>query len=87
MIPLRGLVVFPNTVTTIDVARERSLNALKKAMEEDPRVVPFDPQDIREGVCNAMLTVENGAALGGKHLVLEQDRQIAHRRFAGARAL
>ncbi len=39
---------------------------LKKAMQEDPRVVPFDPQNIREGVCNAMLTVENGAALGGK---------------------
>ena len=28
-----------------------------------------------------------GAALGGKHLVLEQDRQIAHVVFAGARAL
>ena len=38
MIPLRGLVVFPNTVTTIDVARERSLNALKKAMEGDQQV-------------------------------------------------
>lgn len=35
MIPLKGLVVFPNTVTTIDIARERSLNALKKAMEDD----------------------------------------------------
>lgn len=32
MIPLRGVVVFPNTVVTIDVARERSMNALKQAM-------------------------------------------------------
>lgn len=38
MIPLKGLVVFPNTVTTIDIARERSLNALKKAMEDDQQV-------------------------------------------------
>ncbi len=38
MIPLRGVVVFPNTVVTIDVARERSLNALKQAMSADHRI-------------------------------------------------
>lgn len=38
MIPLRGLVVFPNTAVTIDVARERSMNALKRAMDGDHRV-------------------------------------------------
>ena len=38
MIPLRGVVVFPNTVVTIDVARERSLNALKQAMSADRRI-------------------------------------------------
>lgn len=38
MIPLRGVVVFPNTVVTIDVARERSLNALKQAMNGDHRI-------------------------------------------------
>ena len=38
MIPLRGVVVFPNTVVTIDVARERSLNALKQAMGADRRI-------------------------------------------------
>ena len=31
------------------------------------------------------LALQYGAALGGKHLVLEQDRQIAHRRFAAPR--
>ena len=38
LVPLRGLVVFPNTVVTVDLGRERSLNALKKAMEEDGRL-------------------------------------------------
>lgn len=38
MIPLRGLVMFPNTVITVDVGRERSVFALQKAMENDRRV-------------------------------------------------
>ena len=38
LLPLRGLVVFPNTVTTIDVARDRSLAALKYAVREDQRL-------------------------------------------------
>lgn len=38
MIALRGEVVFPNTVMTIDVARERSIGSLKKAMEGEHRV-------------------------------------------------
>ena len=38
LIPLRGLVVFPNTVVTVDVARERSLNALRKAMDGEGRI-------------------------------------------------
>lgn len=38
---------------------------LQKAIEAG-KAVPYDPDNLREGVCNAMLTVENGAALGGK---------------------
>ncbi len=38
LLPLRGLLVFPNTVVTIDVARDRSLAALKRAVEGDQRV-------------------------------------------------
>ena len=38
MIPLRGLVAFPGTITTIDVARDRSLNALKRAMDGERRI-------------------------------------------------
>ncbi len=38
LLPLRGLLVFPNTVVTIDVARDRSLAALKRAVEGDQRI-------------------------------------------------
>ena len=38
LLPLRGLMVFPNTVLTIDVARDRSVGALHRAMENDQRV-------------------------------------------------
>lgn len=46
---------------------------LQKAIEAG-KAVPYDPDNLREGVCNAMLTVENGAALGGK---LERIREFA----------
>ena len=32
MIPLRGLSVFPNMVLHFDIGREKSINALEKAM-------------------------------------------------------
>ena len=32
MIPLRGLTVFPNMVLHFDIGREKSINALEKAM-------------------------------------------------------
>ena len=35
LLPLRGLAVFPNTVLTIDVARERSLAGLQRAITGD----------------------------------------------------
>ena len=38
LLPLRGLMVFPNTVLTIDVARGRSIGALQRAMNDDQRV-------------------------------------------------
>ena len=38
LLPLRGLMVFPNTVLTIDVARDRSIGALQRAMKDDQRV-------------------------------------------------
>ena len=38
MVPLRGLVVFPYTVINFEVARDASLEALKRAMETDQRI-------------------------------------------------
>lgn len=35
MMPLRGMVVFPNMVTHLDVGRDRSINAISEAMEND----------------------------------------------------
>lgn len=34
-IALRGVTIFPGTVTTFDIGREKSLNALNKAMEDE----------------------------------------------------
>ena len=35
LVALRGLVLFPNTVTSIDIARDRSLDSVRRAMEGD----------------------------------------------------
>ena len=45
VIPLRGLVLFPNTVVTIDIARARSLGALKRAMDDDQRIFVVAQRD------------------------------------------
>ena len=38
LLPLRGLMVFPNTVLTIDVARDRSVGAIQHAMNGDKSI-------------------------------------------------
>ena len=46
LLPLRGLVVFPNTVITIDAARDRSIAALQSAAQgEDQRVFVVAQRD------------------------------------------
>ncbi|MBR3502882.1 MAG: endopeptidase La [Clostridia bacterium] len=39
LLPLRGMVAFPNTTAYIDVGRERSLAALERAMDGDRRLL------------------------------------------------
>ena len=39
---------------------------LSRAFEESDKIVPYDPEHVKSGVCNAMLTVEGGSAIGGK---------------------
>lgn len=54
---------------------------LQKAMAESDSIVPYDKDSIRDGVCNAMLTVENGAALGGKLERIEEFAQMGVKIF------
>lgn len=39
---------------------------LQQAVAESENIVYYDPGAVQSGVCNAILAVENGAALGGK---------------------
>lgn len=39
LLPLRGLLVYPSMVLHLDVGREKSVNALEKAMVEDGRIL------------------------------------------------
>ena len=45
MIPLRGLVVFPNSVITIDVGREKSVAAVEEAMNGDRKLFVVAQRD------------------------------------------
>ena len=47
MIALRGLTVFPNTVISFDIGRDRSVAAIKKAMEKDRVVFLSTQKDIK----------------------------------------
>lgn len=55
---------------------------LRKAMDESGKIVPYEKDHILSGVCNAMLTVENGAALGGKLEHLEEFAQLGVKVFS-----
>ena len=50
-------------------AFQAQAEVLKKALESGGPIVSYDPDHLEKGVCNAMLTVENGAALGGEDVV------------------
>ncbi|RQD75336.1 MAG: endopeptidase La [Candidatus Syntrophonatronum acetioxidans] len=45
MLPLRGILVFPNMVIHLDVGRERSVNALEQAMVEDNKILLVAQKD------------------------------------------
>lgn len=47
LLPLRGVLVFPNMVIHLDVGRERSINALEKAMMEDNLILLVSQKDAR----------------------------------------
>ena len=45
LLALRGLVVFPKTVATFDVARKKSANALKAAMDSNRLIFVVTQKD------------------------------------------
>ncbi len=45
MIPLRGIIAFPTTAVTFDVGRDKSVNAIERAMEGDRRVFSVAQRD------------------------------------------
>ena len=47
LLPLRGVLVFPNMVLHLDVGRERSVTALDKAMVGDNRILLVAQKDAR----------------------------------------
>ncbi|PKM83887.1 MAG: endopeptidase La [Firmicutes bacterium HGW-Firmicutes-13] len=47
MLPLRGILVFPNMVIHLDVGRERSVNALEQAMVEDNKILLVAQKDAK----------------------------------------
>ncbi len=55
------------------------VKVLQDAFAESDKIVPYDPKNVREGVCNAMLSVENGAALGGKLERIPEFRELGVR--------
>ncbi len=48
MLALRGLVLFPNMILHFDVGREKSIAALKKAMDDDQYIYLVAQKDIRD---------------------------------------
>ncbi|MGI5893344.1 MAG: dipeptidase [Candidatus Merdivicinus sp.] len=55
---------------------------LQKTIEEHEEIVAYDPNNVRNHICNAMLTVENGAALGGKLEHIEEFAQMGVKVFS-----
>ncbi len=55
---------------------------LSKAFEESDQIVPYDPKNVRPGVCNAMLAVEGGAAMGGRIERIDELYQMGVRMFS-----
>ncbi|MDI3481458.1 MAG: ATP-dependent Lon protease [Tepidanaerobacteraceae bacterium] len=47
LLPLRGLLVFPNTVLHFDVGRDKSIGALEEAMVMDQKILLVAQKDAR----------------------------------------
>jgi len=53
LLPLRGVLVFPELVVPLEVGRDRSVRAMEAAMEGDRRLVFVSQRDVREDAPSA----------------------------------
>ncbi len=88
LLPLRGVVMFPNTVITIDAARDRSIAALQAASRgEDQRVFVVAQRDslVEHPALEDLYTMGTVATV--KHLMLLPDNSVRVLLEGDARAL
>ena len=76
LLPLRGLTVFPNTVLTIDVGRDRSIGALQRALSDDQRLFVVAQRDslVEHPDIEDLYTV--GTVVGVKQVMHLPDQSI-----------
>ncbi|MEG2597580.1 MAG: membrane dipeptidase, partial [Oscillospiraceae bacterium] len=55
---------------------------LKATIDQSEKIVSYDPKNVQKGVCNAILSVENGAALGGKLDRISEFAELGVRLFS-----
>ena len=76
MVALRGLVLFPNTVTSVDIARERSLGAIRHAMEGDGRFFAVAQRDSMVDHPSGTDLYAMGTIAHIKHIVQQPDQSL-----------
>ena len=76
MVALRGLVLFPNTVTSVDIARERSLGAIRRAMEGDGRFFAVAQRDSMVDHPSGTDLYAMGTIAHIKHIVQQPDQSL-----------
>ena len=76
LLPLRGLMVFPNTVVTIDAARDRSIAAVKAAVDADQRLFVVAQRDslVEHPALEDLFTM--GTVVAVKQVLHMPDRSI-----------
>ncbi|MBR6509724.1 MAG: endopeptidase La [Clostridia bacterium] len=76
LLALRGLVVFPKTVASFDVARVKSANALSAAMESDRKLLVVTQKDLYAEEANEKNLYSMGTVVRVKQVLKVSDNHI-----------
>ena len=76
LVALRGLVLFPNTVTSIDIARDRSLDSVRRAMEGDGCLFAVAQRDSMIDHPSETDLFSMGTIVHIKHIVPQPDQSL-----------